>query len=184
MGMSLGGVSTMQTRFALLLSLGLSVTACDGGLGRRAPVPQPSPVPSAPEPAPQPPPLPPPSPPPAGTRLIAIGEVVKDTTSDAGRRFAIVPSADGVLVIQLSWDDRTGVVLRLTVDDVDIPEGCCNWGSPVIARVNVRKSQQVRIAVSVAGTIWDYARVSSRAGQVSPDHDGWTVDFVLGTSME
>src|SRR5262245_20332712 len=157
MDMSLLDISATQKRLALLLWLGLSIAACDGGPARPTPVPQPSPVvPPAPQPAPDP--LPAPSPPPAGTRVIAIGEVVKDTTSDARRRFAIVPSADGVLVIQLSWDASTAAVLRLTVDDVDIPEGCCNWSSPVITRVKVRKNQQVLIAVSFAGTIWDYAR--------------------------
>jgi len=116
--------------------------------------------------------------------LIAIGEVVKDATSDARRRFAIVPSADGVLVIQLSWDASTAAVLRLTVDDVDIPAGCCNWSSPVITRVNVRKDQQILIAVSFAGTIWDYGRVSSKTAEVSAKADAWTVEFLLSTSLE
>lgn len=165
----------MQYR-ALLCALTLMVAACDAGPGRPSPLPVPSVLVT---PSPPPPPSPPPSPPPVGTRLIALGEAVKESIAEQPRNYIVVTPVAGTLLVHLEWFEQSGAVtLRLAADGREVSWQCGEFSPwPVEARVAVVASQQVLITVSRGGGCWDYVAVSREPGAAEP------MDFVVRTKM-
>ena len=114
----------------LALAVVVMFGACDDGPERRSPVPQPSPVVPTPEPPPPPPPPPPPSIPP-GTRVIGLGEEVKDRLVDYDKHFVVTAPSHGTLAVRLTVppevQDSGAMVLRLKLNGTNFPSGCCGW---------------------------------------------------------
>ena len=67
-------------------------------------------------------------------------------------------------------------MLRLQLNGMNVPAGCCAWEYPIGARLAVVSGQQVLVAVSNAGGYWDYRQVGPLADEGLP--------FVLSTAIE
>lgn len=149
--------------------------ACDRAPQRGLPLPGPSPA-VVPTPAP---PQPPPPPLPVGARVIALGEVVRDSVGEEPRTFVVTTPATGTLLVHLEWFELSGAVtLRLAVDRSEIAWQCGMFAPwPVEARVAVVSGQQVLITVSRGGGCWDYVSVKRGPSAAEP------MDFVVSTKM-
>lgn len=159
---------------ALFCALTLTLGACDAGPDRRSPLPGPSVLET-----PSPPPPPPPPPPPVGTRLITLGEAVKESIAEEPRNYILTTPVAGTLLVHLEWPEQSGAVtLRLAADGREVNWQCGELSSwPVEARVAVVASQQVLITVSRGGGCWDYVAPGRRHSTVEP------MDFVVRTTM-
>lgn len=155
----------------------LAAGACDSGPESRSPLPVPSVVvtPSPPPPVPTPPPAPTP---PAGTRVVALGEEIRDSIGAGERNYLVTTSAAGTLLVHLEWPDDSGQYLILTANGSEVAWRCSEFAPwPVEARVVVVPGQQVLITVSRGGGCWDY--VSAGGGPRAVE----AMDFVVRTKM-
>jgi hypothetical protein len=78
---------------------------------------------------------------------------LRETTGDDGRvSFVLTVTSNATLAITLTWDSSSGTALRLEIDGVIVPEGCCPRSSPVVASRPVLRGDQLAVAVRVAGS--------------------------------